>query len=467
MQQPGSRASLWSAVQHAPDQHNRFLWGASASVSLGNLAEGSALGGRSEELRGRSVLVATADQFTAALALIELDGIARRLILCPPDFPPQHLSFVIEAAGVDAVVFDRGTAGLTGQAVPSAVECSPTIAPGQTDRSVSCQTEWVLLTSGTTGLPKLTVHTLDSLAGAIRPSSISGQPVVWSTFYDIRRYGGLQIFLRAVLTSASLVLSNAQEATADHLARAGEHGVTHFSGTPTHWRRELMSPAARLIAPRYVRSSGEIADQALLDHLRSFYPKALVAHAFASTEAGLVFEVNDGLAGFPAEFIGRPPAGVEIKVEDGSLRIRSNRTATRYLGRENNSLKDADGFVDTGDMLELSGGRYYFAGRRDGVINVGGLKVHPEEVEAVINRHPQVRMSLVRTRKNPITGAIVVADIVLEEAPENTNGRIDALKLELLHLCRNELPPHKVPASINFVPTLTVAATGKLARYHA
>ena len=49
---------------------------------------------------------------------------------------------------------------------------------------------------------------------------------------------------------------------------------------------------------------------------------------------------------------------------------------------------------------------------------MGGLKVHPEEVEAVINRHPQVRMSLVRTRKNPITGALVVADIVLEEATE-------------------------------------------------
>ena len=60
-----------------------------------------------------------------------------------------------------------------------------------------------------------------------------------------------------------------------------------------------------------------------------------------------------------------------------------------------------EGFVDTGDMLELRGDRYYFVGRRDGMINVGGMKVHPEEVEAVINRHPLVRMSLVRTKKNP------------------------------------------------------------------
>ena len=70
-------------------------------------------------------------------------------------------------------------------------------------------------------------------------------------------------------------------------------------------------------------------------------------------------------------------------------------------------------------MLELRDGRYHFVGRRDGVINVGGMKVHPEEVEAVINRHPRVRMSLVRTEKNPITGALVVADVVLTGEPDS------------------------------------------------
>ena len=65
-------------------------------------------------------------------------------------------------------------------------------------------------------------------------------------------------------------------------------------------------------------------------------------------------------------------------------------------------------------MVELRGERYHFAGRRGGIINVGGLKVHPEEIEAVINRHPQVRMSLVRPKTSPITGAIVIADVVLE-----------------------------------------------------
>ena len=105
-----------------------------------------------------------------------------------------------------------------------------------------------------------------------------------------------------------------------------------------------------------------------------------------------------------------------MKIENGSLRIRSARTASRYLDAEHGPLKDAKDLSTRRDMLELRNERYYFVGRRDGVINVGGLKVHPEEVEEVINRHPEVRMSLVRTKKNPITGALVVADVVLRSA---------------------------------------------------
>ncbi len=106
--------------------------------------------------------------------------------------------------------------------------------------------------------------------------------------------------LRAVVGGSSLALSSAGEPMADHLDRLGRHGVTHLLGTPTHWRRALMSPAIRKISPRYVRLSGEIADQAILDNLRNAFPHAVVSHAYASTEAGVAFEVRDGLAGFPA-----------------------------------------------------------------------------------------------------------------------------------------------------------------------
>jgi acyl-coenzyme A synthetase/AMP-(fatty) acid ligase len=310
----------------------------------------------------------------------------------------------------------------------------------------------------------MVVHDLRGLTAAIKPRPPSDAPVVWATFYDIRRYGGLQIFLRAILGATSLILSNAHESSVEHLQRLAKGGVTHISGTPSHWRRALMSQAAAAIAPNYVRLSGEIADQAVLDSLRQLYPRASIGHAYASTEAGVGFEVDDGLEGFPASYLERR-GDVEMKLADGSLRIRSNRTASRYV-TGGQSLADAEGFVDTGDMIEQRGDRCYFVGRRGGIINVGGLKVHPEEVEAVINSHGRVRMSLVKARKSPIMGSIVIADVVLNEA-EIEPDAAQTLKSEILHLCREALPVHKIPATIRFVPALEVTSGGKLARPHA
>jgi acyl-CoA synthetase (AMP-forming)/AMP-acid ligase II len=338
--------------------------------------------------------------------------------------------------------------------------------PRKYDCKPQCQTEWVLLTSGTTGRPKLVSHTLESLAGAIDRSHSPDGPIIWSTFYDIRRYGGLQIFLRAVLTGKSLVLSDSKESTADFLLRAASHGVTHISGTPSQWRRALMSPAAHAFTPEYVRLSGEVADQSILKALQAFYPQARVAHAFASTEAGVAFEVNDSVAGFSASAIEKTP-NVEMKVEDHTLRIRSARTARCYLGDHAPVLKGEDGFVDTGDMVELRDGRYYFVGRRDGIINVGGLKVYPEEVEAVINRHPEVHMSLVRAKKNPVTGSLVVADVVLSTAEVSASRDARSVQNDILLLCREALSTYKVPAIINFVPALAVAGSGKMIRQNA
>jgi acyl-coenzyme A synthetase/AMP-(fatty) acid ligase len=461
MKMPQSdRISLWSALRNAGNLTGRFLSGASATVDLGEGLTGSFLSGRAEEFRGRSVLIATSDQLTTALALLELDGMAGRLVLCPTDLAEEQVSQVVASVPVDAIVCDRARFVGDGPAGGLRVTCSLKTVPVDYDRSAQVATEWILLTSGTAGRPKMVAHTLSSLAGAIEFDGAPVSQFVWSTFYDIRRYGGLQIFLRAILASGSLVLSDGEESTADFLTRAGAHGVTHISGTPTHWRRALMSSAAYKIRPQYVRLSGEVVDQAILDNLRSTYPAATVVHAFASTEAGVAFDVRDGLAGFPANRISQASDDVQMKVEDDSLRIRSCRTAAGYLAPETRPLKDADGFIDTGDMLERRGDRYYFVGRRDGVINVGGLKVHPEEVEAVINRHPNVSMSLVRARRNPVTGALVVADVVLKSGPDRDRD----LEQEILQLCRGVLPRHKVPAAIHFVSNLQVAATGKLVR---
>lgn len=439
-----------------------------ASVALADLAGASFFGGQLEALRGRTVIIAAHDQLTAALALVELDGVAARMVLCTPDLTAATLQAVAATAEADALVIDQGTdpAKLT-DAPHLQVRVGLDRRVPNGSRRADHSTDWVLLTSGTTGVPKLVLHSLASLAGALPRGRSGDVPVVWSTFYDIRRYGGLQMFLRAMLGGTDMVLSSAGEPVPAFLARAARAGVTHLSGTPSHWRGALMSGAIGTIDPQYVRLSGEIADQTVLDGLKAAFPRARVGHAFASTEAGVAFDVNDGFEGFPASLIGQSQGQVDMKVEDGTLRIRSRRTSPRYLGSSAASIADADGYVDTGDIVELREGRYRFAGRRGGVINVGGQKVFPEEVEAVLNADPRVRMARVLGRRSPITGAIVVAEVVLAE-PADGQARDaaagDAIRRELLDACRRTLAAHKVPASLKLVPTLGLSAAGKLSR---
>ena len=448
----------------SPELKGRTISDAQHSVSLTDILAHSCLASPVRELSGRSVLLALSGQLLSAIAMTELDGVARRMLLCPPDLNPDHVQALVSGAEIDAIVTDQplrwsdsGVCLIVGAHLPE--NGAPKIT---TERA----TEWLMLTSGTSGVPKIVGHTLEGLTGAIiADGPARGASAVWATFYDIRRYGGLQIFLRAVIGGGSIVLSEPGEAIADHVTRLAARGVTHISGTPSHWRKLLMSGAGTHFSPRYVRLSGEIADQAVLDGLADRFPGASVGHAYASTEAGVGFAVNDGREGFPASLIGQNRDGVEMKVVDGSLRIRSTRTAHAYVGANAAPLTDRDGFVDTGDMVELRGDRYYFVGRRGGIINIGGLKVHPEEIEAVINRHAGVRMSRARSRKSPITGAIVVADVVLAEGADAS--RKEAIGNEILAQCRASLAAHKVPAMIRFVEQLDVTPAGKLARADA
>jgi acyl-coenzyme A synthetase/AMP-(fatty) acid ligase len=465
---PSKPGSLWESVSAAGNTAGQLFGASAAPVSLAALAGSSSLGGRLEELRGRSVVLAVKDPLRAALAMLELDGVVSRLVLCPADLAPEHLPAIARGAAADAHVGDTDSPAARVEGIHTSIGIETRLTAAAVERRRSHATEWVLLTSGTTGVPKLVQHDLATLSDALGDARRGPEEVVWATFYDIRRYGGLQIFLRAVHLG-SLVPAAPGEAVPAFLERARAAGVTHISGTPSHWRKLLMSGAAATIAPRYVRLSGEIADQAVLDALRAAYPEAMVAHAFASTEAGVGFEVRDGLAGFPASLLAAQGARVRLTTVDGTLHIGSGGNAHGYLGAEAASFpRAADGAIDTGDRIEERAGRYHFLGRAGGVINVGGLKVYPEEIEAVINTHPWVRMSLVRSRRNPITGAVVVADVVLaDESPGAARPAPEALTRELLHNCRQALAAYKVPAAIRIVPALEVSASGKLVRPNA
>jgi acyl-coenzyme A synthetase/AMP-(fatty) acid ligase len=436
------------------------LIGPKRQLPLATLAQGRLTEGAPADLAGRAVLLRTHDPLAAAAGLAATDGLARRVVLCPPDIGGAALAEAARLAACDLVFADQPDAADLPELPRVRLDLEGSAAPAS--QPSSRPTEWALFTSGTSGAPKLVSHTLEGLSGAIAPRPPGEPQPVWATFYDIRRYGGLQMLLRALLGGFDLHVTDGREPLPAFLERLKAAGATHVAGTPSHWRRALMSPALHGLEPLYVRLSGEIADQAVLDALRARFPHARLGHAYASTEAGVGFEVTDGREGFPAALLERTDGPVGMRIADGVLQLRSARVAHGYLGEGAPRLQDPDGWVDTGDLVERRADRVHFLGRASGIINVGGLKVSPEEVEAVINRCPQVRMSRVAARTSPLLGSLVAAEVVLENAADPVLARAD-----ILDHCRAELPPHKVPASLRLVDALPVSASGKLERRRA
>ena len=437
------------------------LIGAHARIPLRTLAAHDFIVGGADALAGRSLLVCPHSPLAAAAALASLDGVASRLVLCPPDVDGAQLAQGAAVAQAEAVITDREDGGELPPLPRHLVRLEPQSALRL--GAAGARTEWALFTSGTSGASKLVAHTLDGLTGAIGPRVAEEPAPVWATFYDVRRYGGLQMLLRALSGGFSLLVTDAHEPLTAFLERVKAQGATHVAGTPSHWRRALMGPALQGLSPDYVRLSGEIADQAVLDGLRARFPRARISHAYASTEAGVGFEVTDGLEGFPVAFVEYEDGPVRMRVVDGALQLRSARAALGYLGDAAPALHDSEGWVDTGDLVERRGARFHFLGRRSGTINVGGLKIAPEEVEAVINACPGVRMSRVLGRSSPLLGALVTAEVVLAEP---AGDAAEACAAILAH-CRARLAAHKTPVSVRFVEALALGAAGKLERRRA
>ena len=202
----------------------------------------------------------------------------------------------------------------------------------------------------------------------------------------------------------------------------------------------------------------EIADQSILSALRRQFPKARIAHIYASTEAGVGFSVSDDRAGFPEQWLGEgPPSDMKISDRD-TLLIKSPALST---SESLQARRTPDGYLDTEDCVRISDGRVYFIGRASGVINVGGNKVHPEEVENLVRELPGIQNATVNARNSPIMGQLVSLDV---QAGSLSSEQRQALKDQIRKHCRAHLQKYKVPALINFVDTLEITESGKIAR---
>jgi acyl-CoA synthetase (AMP-forming)/AMP-acid ligase II len=223
--------------------------------------------------------------------------------------------------------------------------------------------------------------------------------------------------------------------------RCRRWGVTHLSATPTFYRLLLASEFS-LPAVQSLSIGGEAAETGLLVRLRARFPGARIHNIYASTEAGTLL-MSDG------ETFRLPEDG-SVRIDDGRLWIQRGA-----LGRFDSSAE----WYDTGDAVEIVATdpvRFRIAGRERCEINVGGEKVNPQEVEAVLSAHAGVAAVRVFGRKNSVTGEILAADVM--------RSRVAVTEAELRAFAAGRLPPLKVPRIICFVEKLELTRTGKMKR---
>uniref|UniRef100_UPI003F71DDC2 AMP-binding protein n=1 Tax=Polymorphobacter sp. TaxID=1909290 RepID=UPI003F71DDC2 len=387
------------------------------------LAPGPALAGRTVALR-----LGTPADFVRTL--IALDGRVAGLVLLAPALPDDSVATLMAATGAEVLVTDRAMAGAL---TPDAALCR---ADGPRD----LDTAWTLTTSGTTGLPKTVTHRLAALARTVRAPRAGAEPV-WGLLYDPSRFAGLQLVLQGLLGGGRLVAPDPEAPLGERLRFMADEGVTHLSATPSLWRKLLMTPEGALLDLTQVTLGGEIADDKLLARLAARFSVARLVHIYASTEAGVGFSVTDGRAGFPADWLDAGVGGVALKIVGDELWLRPPEAGARAV----HLVRDDDGFILTGDRVERDGERVRFLGRASASVNIGGTKVSPEAVEAVLMRHPMVAACHVTARPNPILGAILAASVVAE--PGAGADVVASVKA----WCKAELPREAQPATIRLV----------------
>lgn len=393
----------------------------------------------------------------AIRALSALDGRVQALMLLPSSLDSVTSATLVERAQCDWVISDMDLGQALGK-VPilhwDELSGSPFVP------ATPMRTDWILCTSGTTAEPKLVRYCLESLIQTTKLDPARSADVRWGLLYDYARFAGLQVLLQSLLSGATLLSPEFNSSHAEQVRFLSQQACTHLGGTPTLWRKLLMTPEFDQLRLRHATLGGEIADDRLLKILRERMPETGIRHIYASTEAGVGFSVNDGYAGFPADYLNSSQQGAQLKISEGRLFIRRTGEQASYLNQDTN-IQEPDGFIDTGDLVEVSGDRVNFLGRASGVINVGGNKVHPEVIEQVLLDHKDISMARVYARDSPITGSLVMADVVAAEGVEDYT----ALKQSVESHCQAFLQRYQRPVAIHVVNGIAITEAGKMRRY--
>lgn len=312
-------------------------------------------------------------------------------------------------------------------------------ADSETTGNSAGQGSVVVLTTGTTGQPKAALYSWARLVGQVRKAAEESNRV-WLLTYPLNHFAGIQMMLHSVVNGHALVIP-ASRRFEDVEEAIHAHCVDSISGTPTFWRMflgRLKGKGAGLPRLKQITLGGEASTPELLADLKRIFPQASITQVYATTELGACFAVGDGKPGFPASFLERNVGNVRLKIVDGELYVQSENRMLGYVGRDD--VAAGDDWIATGDMVELVGERVYFRGRKSEIINVGGYKVHPGKVEAVILQVDGVQGVRVFGKSNPITGQLVAATLQASPGVDHSSLVSRVRQVSARHLGRAEQP---------------------------
>lgn len=335
-----------------------------------------------------------------------------------------------------------------------------------------------LYTGGTTGVPKAAVLTHRNLvanllqAASWDPQLRPGQEVALAVLPFFHSYGMTSVLNFSMWLGATVVLVPRfdPKLVLDAVRR---HRPTLFHGVPTMYIALLNTPELKRVSFRSVRAgiSGAMGLPREVQRQWEAVTGGRLVEGYGLTEASPVTHCNP-LYGVRKEgSIGVPVPDTDARVVDpetgaplppgevGELEVRGPQVMRGYLNRPDETAQVLhDGWLRTGDMARVDeDGFFYIVDRKKEMINVGGLKVFPREVEEVLYRHPAVREAAAIGVPDPVRGEVVKAFVALKEGQHVTEH-------ELVEFCRQHLAPHKVPRAVEVRPQLPKTLIGKVLR---
>ncbi|HEX6243363.1 MAG TPA: fatty acid--CoA ligase family protein, partial [Polyangiales bacterium] len=295
----------------------------------------------------------------------------------------------------------------------------------------------VIFSSGSTGKPKAVLHDFSALLSKFRRPS---PPKSILTFLLFDHIGGMDTLFTTLANGGTAV--SMQSRDPDVVCRGiAQHKVHTLPASPTFLNLLLISEAHTqhdLSSLKVIAYGTEPMPAALLTRLQQAFPGVKLAQTYGISELGVMRTRSREDGSLWLKF---SQEGYQVKVVDGVLWIRTPTAMMGYLNAPD--LIDADGWLNTEDAVEVDGEYLRILGRVSELVNVGGQKVFPSEVENIILQLDNVRDAAVYGERNPLTGQSLAVRVNLKQ-PEP----FDVFRKRLRAFCRERLPSYKIPTRV-------------------